>query len=42
MTSQNDIRNLQAEKTFLKNGDLIDRLQLNLNEIPTVLVEGKS
>lgn len=36
----NDVNNLQLEKTFLKNGDLIERLQLNLNEIPTVLVEG--
>uniref|UniRef100_K1Q2F1 Protocadherin Fat 4 n=1 Tax=Magallana gigas TaxID=29159 RepID=K1Q2F1_MAGGI len=32
----------EVEKTFLKNGDLIERLQLNLNEIPTVLVEGKT
>lgn len=38
----NDVKNLQLEKTFLKNGDLIERLQLNLNEIPTVSVEGKS
>lgn len=37
----NDIRNLREEKKFVTNGEFINRLRLNLNEIPTVLVDGK-
>lgn len=37
----NDIRNLREEKKFVTNGEFINRLQLNLNEIPIVLVDGK-